>query len=195
MIGNLKKEVPRIWKLIRKELIGGDGTPEPDGSAKGGIVREAEERYNAGKGDYWYRFFKPTDTMITGGTAHTYSATMTGVTEEDILATANPVEVKTAEAIISFGWYCDTDLDQKGYVRALREENVLDVIPARWIWRQKKPDHYWIDLDMIIKEFENTRVYYKIYNGFAGDRTAICIPILFRIAPRATLGLEVPYNR
>jgi len=190
LIGNLKLEAPHIWKLIRNELIGNDGVPDANGNAVGGIVREAEKRYNAEPGEYWYRFFRPDDPMITGGTAKLYAYSMTAVTEEDILAGGQPVVVQTAEAIISVGWYLDTDLDQKGYLLIKKETVDKILIPARIVWRQQNPNHYYVDLNNIITAFETARIRYITYNGFAWDLTAISIPLLFRIAPKAVLNLE-----
>jgi len=190
LIGNLKLEAPHIWKLIRNELIGNNGVPGENGEALGGIVHEAEVKYNAEPGEYWYRFLRPDDPMFTGGTKQVFAYAMVATTVNDIFAGGQPVVVQTAEAIISFGWYLDSDLDQKGYLLIQKETVDKILTPARIVWRQQNPDHYYIDLNNIIKAFETARVHYKIYNGFAWNVTAIALPLLFRIASKPVLNLE-----
>lgn len=196
MIGNLKLEAPHIWKLIRDQLIGNGGTPDGAGDAAGGIVRDAEKRYKAEKGDYWYRFWRADDPMVyTGGVAYTYSATYSTAAEEDLLALDNPITVSNAEAILSLGWYCELDLDQKGYLKIQKEGVVKSSIPARVVWRQQHPEHFYIDLDCVIKAWEGARVHYKIFNGFGHDMIGVVIPLLFRIASRSILNLEKSRTR
>jgi len=190
MIENLKFEAPHVWKIIRDKLIGNEGIPDADGDAAGGLVREAEIKYNAYKGEYWYRFFRPDDAMINGGTAHTYDTTFTTVTEEHILSSGNVVTVQTREAIVSFGWFCNVDLGKGGYLLAKKETVTKSEVPARWVYRQRSPKHYWFDFDTVIQAFENTRLDWVIYNQLGSDRAGVAIPLLFRIAPRTSLNLE-----
>jgi hypothetical protein len=176
MIGNLIKEAPHMWTVI-KDLLKL-------------YVNEAEKRYGAPKGSYHYRFMRPDDSMISGGTQYTYYATMSTAAAEDILATAAVLTVQTREAIMSCGWYLDTDLDMGGYLLVQKEGVTKSELPARFVWRQKKPDHFYLDLDTIVYAEENARLRYITYNAFGADRVAISLPILFRIAPRAALNLE-----
>lgn len=192
MLGNLIFEAPHIWKLIRDQLIGNGGKPDKNGNALGGFVRQTEIKHNAQPGSYWYRFFKPTDPMITGGTAYTYDATFTTVTEEDLLALVI-VTVPTGEALASFGWICMVDLGRAGYLLVKKEGVVKSELPARVAYRQQNPEHYYIDLDTVIFGEENAKVNYIIRNGNPFDVTDVCIPILFRIASRAALNLEKPF--
>jgi hypothetical protein len=193
MIGNLILEAPHIWKLIRHELIGNGGKPDADGNAVGGFVRQTEIKHNAQSGSYWYRFFKPDDPMISGGTAKTYDATLTTITEENILATANVVTVQTGEAVAVFGWICHADLGRRGYLHMKKETVLKSELPARIVYRQQDPDHTYVDLDTVIFAEENAKLDFVIYNGNAFDVTDIVIPIMFRIAPRAALNLEKPF--
>lgn len=192
MIADLIFEAPHIWKVIRNELIGNGGKPDANGDAVGGFVRTTEKKNNARKGEYWYRFFRPDDSMISGGTAQDYYAEFTTVTEESILATGSVVQVPTGEAVASFGWICNIDLDAGGYLLVKKEGVTKSEIPARIVWRQKDPKHYYVDLDTVIFGEENARIDYIAYNGYGSDRSGIVIPIMFRIASRAALNLEKP---
>lgn len=193
MIGNLIFDAPHIWKLIRHQLIGNGGQPDANGNAVGGFVRQTEIKHNAQQGSYWYRFFKPDDSMISGGTAKTYDATLTSVTEENILATGAVVTVPTGEAMASFGWICMADLGRRGYLRVKKEGVVKSEVPARIVYRQQDPEHYYIDLDTVIFGEENAKIDFVIYNGNAFDVTDVVVPIMFRIASRAALNLEKPF--
>ena len=193
MLGDLIFEAPHVWKLIRDQLIGNGGKPDANGNAAGGFVRDTELKHNAQTGTYWYRFFRPEDKMITGGTTKQYYATMTTVTEENILATANVVTVPTGEAAASFGWICMADLGRAGYLHVKKEGVIKSELPARIVYRQQNPSHYYVDLDTVIFGEENAKIDYVIYNGNAFDVSAIVIPILFRIASRAALNLEKPF--
>jgi len=120
---------------------------------------------------------------------------MTTVTEEHILANATgvPITVPTGEAAASFGWICMSDLGRAGYLHVKKEGVVKSELPARVVYRQQNPDHYYVDLDTVIFGEENAKIDYVIYNGNAFDVSAIVIPILFRIASRAALNLEKPF--
>lgn len=192
MIGTLIFEAPHMWKLIRELLIGNGGRPAGDGSALGGFVRDTEIKNKANPGTYWYRFFKPDDSMITGGSAQDYYATLTTVAEENILATGNVITVPTGEAAASFGWICLADLGKAGYLRVKKEGIVKSELIARVAYRQQNPDGYFFDLDTVMFGEENAKLDYIIYNGNPFDISAIVIPILFRIASRAALNLEIP---
>ena len=193
MIGNLIFEAPHIWKLIRHQLIGNGGKPDALGNAVGGFVRETEVKHNAQVGSYWFRFFKPDDPMITGGTTKTYDAALTTATEENLLALGAVVTVPTGEAVASFGWICMVDLGRRGYLHIKKEGVLKSEIPARVVYRQQDPAHFYFDMDMVIFGQENAKLDFVIYNGNAFDVTDVCIPILFRIASRAALNLEKPF--
>ncbi len=193
MLGNLIFEAPHIWKLIRHQLIGNRGKPDELGNAVGGFVRKTEVKHNAQQGSYWYRFFKADDPMINGGTTKTYDATLTTVTEENILATGNVVTVPTGEAMASFGWIIMVDLGRRGYLHVKKEGVTKSELPARIPYRQLNPAGYYVDLDTVIFGEENALVDFVIYNGNAFDVTDVAIPIMFRIASRAALNLEKPF--
>lgn len=193
MIGNLIKEAPHIWKLIRNELIGNDGTPGDGGRALGGYVREAEKKHNAEPGTYWYRFFRPDDSLV-GGTAKTYYATFTTVTEENVLATGSVMTVPTGEAAAIFGIICLLDLGEDGYIQIKKETVTKVSIPALIPYRQQNPTGYYIDLDTVIVGEENAKLDFVTYNGHGADRAGIVIPLMFRIATRSALNLERPYR-
>ena len=193
MLGDLIFEAPHIWKLIRDQLIGNGGKPDANGNALAGFVRDTEIKHNAQAGTYWYRFFRPEDPMINGGTTKQYYSTMTTVTEENILSTGNVVTVPTGEGAASFGWICMSDLGRAGYLHVKKEGVTKSELPARIVYRQQNPDHYYVDLDTVIFGEENAKMDYVIYNGNVFDVAAICVPILFRIASRASLNLEKPF--
>ncbi len=197
MLGNLILEAPHIWKLIRHQLIGNNGKPDELGNAAGGFVRKTEVKNNAQQGSYWYRFFKPDDPMISSGTTKTYDALISlgasYTVEENILSTGAVVTVPTGEAMASFGWICMVDLGRTGYLHVKKEGVLKSEIPARIVYRQQDPDHYYIDLDTLIFGEENAKIDFVTYNGNAFDVTDICIPIMFRIASRAALNLEKPF--
>lgn len=192
MIAPLMFEAPHVWKLIRNELIGNGGQPGKNGQALGGYVRQTEIKHNAEPGSYWYRFMRPEDPMISGGTAKQYYSTFTAVTEENILSTGADVTIPTGEAAASFGWICMVDLGEDGYLDVKKETVLKSRIPARLAWRQQNPEHYFVDLDTTIFAEANANIDFVTYNGNAGDRTGIVIPIMFRIATRSALNLERP---
>lgn len=191
-ISDLLKEAPHVWKLIREQLIGNEGRPESGtGYAADGIVRETEMKHNAPKGSYWYRFFRPDDSGI-GGTAKQYYATMTTVTEEHLLAGTTANTVPTGESWASFGWYCRADLGKAGYLVVKKENVAKSEIPARIVYRMKKPNHVYVDLDTYIVGHENASIDWIVYNGMGHDLSVVVIPLLFRIATRSALNLEQP---
>lgn len=193
MIENLKFEAPHVWKLIRELLIGNKGRPDERGDAAGGYVHDAELKYNATPGEYWYRFIRPVDKMIndgSGATEHEYSYTYTTATEEDLFATDQELTVQTRESVVCFGWYCDVDLGKGGYLE-IQEEGVPKVeVPARIVYRQKSPDFFYFDLDHIFQAYENANLSFKAYNSFGSDRDGMIVPLIYRIAPRSALNLE-----
>ena len=193
MIGDLIFEAPHVWKLIRHQLIGNDGRPDPNGNAIGGFVRDTEIKHNAEPGEYWYRFFRPDDPMISGGTAKVYYSTLTTVTEENLLSLGAVVTIPTGEAAFTCGWICKMDLGRAGYLHVKKETVVKSELPARVAYRQQNPKHYYVDLDTAIFAEENAKLDFVIYNGCPSDMTGVCIPLMFRIASRAALNLEKPY--
>lgn len=193
MIGELIYKAPHVWKLIRELLIGNGGRPDGNGNAVSGFVRDTEIKHNATPGEYWYRFFRPNDPMITGGTEKQYYSTLTTITEENILSTGNVVTVPTGEAAASFGWICKMDLGRAGYLHIKKESVIKSELPARVVFRQQNPEHYFVDLDTVMFGEENAKLDYVIYNGVPADMTGVCVPILFRIASRAALNLEKPF--
>lgn len=193
MIGNLIKEAPHVWKLIRNELIGSDGTPGDNGRALGGIVRATEQKHNAEPGSYWYRFFRPDDALV-GGTAKQYYATFTTVTEEHLLAASAAMTVPTGESAAIFGIICMLDLGEDGYIHIKKETVTKVSLPALIPYRQQDPEGYYVDLDTVIVGEENAKLDFVVYNGHGADRAGIVIPIMFRIATRSALNLERPYR-
>lgn len=189
MIGTLIFEAPHVWKLIRDQLIGNGGQPDENGDALGGFVRQTEIKNNAPKGTYWYRFIRPNDSVV-GSTQYQYDVTCTTSTAEHLFAIATVLQVPTGEATAYFGWYCDVDLGQNGYLRVLKENVEKSLIIGRLVWRQQNPRHYYFDLDHVIFAEENATVDYQAYNAFGSDRTGHVFPLLFRIASRAKLNLE-----
>jgi len=175
MIGDLMKEAPHVWNMIRDFMKN--------------IVSETERKHNATPGTYWYRFFRPDDNGI-GGTAKQYYATLTTVTEEHLLAATSQITVPTGEALASFGWICTYDLGKAGYLKVKVEGVEKDLLAARFVYRQQDPAHYYIDFDKIFVGHENAKLDYVIYNGMGHDLSAIVIPILFRVAPRPALNLD-----
>ena len=193
MIQNLMFEAPHMLKLVKNELIGNNGVPEKGtGFAKEGYVRAAEQQYNVTRGSYWYRFVRPEDPFI-GGTTKTYHVTFTTVTEEQIFALGISFNtVPTAEMWVCFGWYCELDLGKAGYLHIKKHGVLKDEIPARIVFRQQRPDFLAINLDRVVFGVQNDELQFITYNGLASDRTGLCFPILYRIAPRAALNLELP---
>jgi hypothetical protein len=189
MIGTLLFESPHVWKLIRDQLIGNGGQPDKNGNAVGGFVRETELKNNAAVGTYWYRFVRPNDSVV-GSTQYQYDVTCTTVTEEKLFAIAAVVQVPTGEATASFGWYCDVDLGQNGYLLIKKEGVVKSEVIARLVWRQQNPKYYFFDLDTVVFGEENASIDYLAYNAYGSDRVGHVYPLLFRIASRAKLNLE-----
>ncbi len=189
MLGTLIFEAPHVWKLIRDQLIGNGGSPDKNGDAVGGFVRATEIKNNAAPGTYWYRFIRPNDTVV-GTTQYQYDVTCTTVTEEKIFASAAVLQVPTGESTACFGWYCDVDLGQNGYLRILKEGVEKSLLIARVVWKQQNPPHFYFDLDTVIFAEENASVDYLAYNAYGSDRVGHVFPLLFRIASRAKLNLE-----
>jgi len=152
------------------------------------FTKRAENKYNADPDSFGYRFFRPEDPEI-GGTAKQYYATHTAVTEEHLLAKATPITVPTANAYVSFGWYCDFDPAQTGYFRVLKQDVVKSELLARVVYEAKNPKHVYLDFDHVIYTEAQEKVDYIIYNGQAFDQIGIAIPLMYRIADKEALGL------
>jgi len=191
MIENLRKEAPDLYTLMKDVLIGNKGIPDPEGDAAGGIVRDVEIKYGEPKGSFWFRELRPDDNFV-GGTAHQYYATFTSATEEHLLAGSGANTVPTNEAVVIFGWYCDLDLGKNGYLLIKKHGVVKSEIPARIAWRQKSPNHYFLDIDHVITGTENDKIDFIIYNSNGFDVSGVVWPIGFRIAKRASLNLDKP---
>ena len=152
-------------------------------------VRKTEAKAKAPPGSYWYREFLPDDPGI-GGTAKTYTATMSNTVEEHLLAQATAITVPTANAYVSFGWYLDADLGDGGYLRTEKNSVVKSETIARMVYNQKDPKHMYLDFDHIIFGQEQDLIGFKIYNGFGADQICMALPVMFRIASKGALNLE-----
>ena len=152
------------------------------------FVRKAEKKYNATKGSYWYRFFRPNDTDI-GGTKYQYYATMTDATEMHLLAQATAFTIPTAEAYAAFGWYVDGDLGQDGYLLYKKQEREKWELNGRIPYEQKNPDHLYIDFDHVMYGEHKELLDFITYSALGVNQILVSIPVLFRIARKSSLGL------
>lgn len=148
-----------------------------------------ETKNGAPHGKYWYRFFQPDDPEI-GGTEHQYYATLTSGSEEHLLAQASDITVPTANAYVSYGWYCDVDLGATGYLLVKKQTVTKDELPGRIPYEAKNPQHLYLDFDHVVFSEEQDEVDYVIYNNFGDDQIGIVIPFMFRIASKSALNLE-----
>jgi len=153
-------------------------------------VRIIERKAKAPAGSYWYRAFRPNDPEI-GGTQRVYTATMTNGAEEHLLAQSSSITVPAANGYVSFGWYIDADFGVGGYVNAKKNTVVKSEIMARLIYEQKDPDHLYLDLDHVIFGKEQDVIDFIFYNAFGADQVCMALPMMFRIASRSSLNLEL----
>lgn len=152
------------------------------------FVDKAERKYNADKGSYWYRFFRPDDIDI-GGTKYQYYADMSNNAEEHLLAQASAFTIPTAEAYAAFGWYVEGDLGADGYLLYKKQEREKWELPGRIPYEQKNPDHLYIDFDHVMYGEHKELLDFITCNKFGVDQILVSIPVLFRIARKSTLGL------
>ena len=154
------------------------------------IVAEAERRYNAPAGSYWYRFFRFTDPGITGGTTLVYTDTRTTSDAEEIVSGQSALTVPVSNAYAVFGWYLDADFGNDGYVQIQKQGVTKQELHARAIYLQKNPKHLYIDFDNIIVGYQQEILAFWIYNQFGADQICMCFPFMFRIASKAALNLD-----
>jgi hypothetical protein len=175
MLSILINKYPEVMNIIKRRLKA--------------YVAEAERRYNATAGSFWYRFFRPDDPDI-GGTTKTYSATMSNTAEENILATASTIVVPVANAYVIFGWYCDADFGVGGYFTIDKQGVEKHLLPARTVYQAKNPKHLYLDFDHVIVGWQQEIIDPVAYNEFGADQICLCFPFMFRIASKSALNLE-----
>lgn len=156
------------------------------------VVAECERRYKADPGTYWYRFFRPTDDEI-GGTAKKYYGTFTNATAEYLLANNGAgaaFNVPTANAYVSFGWYCDCDLGYGGYFLVEKQDVVKHELLAQTVYNMENPKHLYLDFDSVIVGFQQEKLAFKTMNNFGADQKGLIFPFLFRVATKSALNLQ-----
>lgn len=171
----LINKYPEIMNIIKRKLRR--------------YVAEAERRYNASAGSYWYRFFRPDDPAI-GGTIKTYTATYSTGAEENILATAATVTVPVSNAYVCFGWYNDADFGVGGYLNIDKQGVEKMLVHARVPYMNKNPKHLYIDFDSVIVGWQQEILDFVAFNEFGADQINMCFPFMFRIASKSALNLE-----
>ena len=153
------------------------------------ICREAERRYNAPAGSYWYRFFRPDDNGL-GGTTKVWKATYTTGAEENFLALGSAITVPDGNGYAIFGWYVDADMGDAGYLRIKVQDVIKSEILARVVYEVKNPKHFYTDFDNVIVAWNQSKLDPIVYNSFGADQICMAFPIMFRIATKAALNLE-----
>lgn len=175
MLSILLNEFPELMGIIKSQLIK--------------YVAYAEKKYNATQGSYWYRFFRPEDSGL-GGTTKVYYATFNNGAEENFLALGAAITVPTANAYVSFGWYCDMDFTDAGYLRVKKQNIIKSEILARAPYESVSPKYLYLDFDGIIFGQQQESLDFIAYNGFGADQIGFCWPFMFRIASKSALNLE-----
>lgn len=175
----LQNEFPEVMAKIKRKLEH--------------YVKMTEKRTRAAPGSYWYRFFEPDDPGISG-TAQTWSSTFTASTVEHMLAQSSQITVPTANALVYVGWYCDFEPGTGGYLEVNKQNVTKSLIPARLVYNAKNPKHVYLDLDHVVFGEENELVDFRTYQDHVSgnDQIGLCFPLLFRIASRSALNLELP---
>jgi len=171
----LLNEYPELMGIIKNQLIK--------------YVRHSEKKYNAQPGSYWYRFFRPDDPGL-GGTAKTYYATYSNGAEENLLALGAAITVPTANSYVTFGWYCDMDFTDAGYLRVKKQGVMKQELLARVPYESVSPKYLYLDFDMVIYAQQQEIIDFVAYNGFGADQIGFCFPFMFRIASKSALNLD-----
>lgn len=171
----LINKYPEIMNIIKRKLRA--------------YVAEAERRYNASAGSYWYRFFRPDDAGL-GGTAKTYTATYSNGAEENFLALGSAITVPVANAYVIFGWYCDADFGVGGYLNIDKQGVEKMLVHARVPYQAQNPKYLYLDFDSVIVGWQQEILDFVAYNEFGADQICMCFPFMFRIASKSALNLE-----
>lgn len=158
------------------------------------FVPNTEKKARAPENSYWYRAYKPNDPGIDG-TDRVYYQTLTASTEEHLhedVSTHPYTTVPTGCAYVSFGWYCDCDLGNGGYLQYKKQDVVKYEINARKVYQSKNPKHMYLDFDYVLFAQEQARIEFVIYNEHdsGNDQVGLVMPILFRIDSKSALNLE-----
>jgi hypothetical protein len=175
MLSILVNKFPEIMNLIKLHLVA--------------IVRESERRYNAPIGSYWYRFFRMEDNGING-TAKTWEQTYTTADEEELIAGTAASSIPVSNTYAIFGWYCDFDPTEAGYVRIAKNGVTKWEMPLRVIYGQENPRHLYIDIDTVIVGYQQDKVEVFTYQETGGNQIGLSLPFMFRIASKSALNLE-----
>ena len=152
-------------------------------------VAEAERRYNASAGSYWYRFFRPNDNGL-GGTNKVYTATYSNGAEENFFALGASITVPVANAYVVFGWYNDADYGVGGYLNIDKQGVEKMLVHARVPYQNKNPRYLYLDFDSVIVGWQQEILDFVAYNEFGADHINMCFPFMFRIASKSALNLE-----
>lgn len=174
MLAILLNKYPDIMAIIKMQLEE--------------YVREAERKYNAEPGSYWYRFIRPDDPGIAG-TAQRYWTSWTNATALHILGQA-ALTVPVANAYACFGWYLDFDPGDGGYLQILKQNVVKWEIPARQVYLQDNPKHLYIDFDSVVVGYQQELMDFITRNEIGAAQIGMSIPFMFRIASKAALNLD-----
>lgn len=175
MLSMLLNKYPELMGILKTQLLR--------------YVGHSEKKYNATPGSYWYRFFRPDDSGL-GGTAKIYYATFTSATEENFMALGSAITVPTANSFVSFGWYCDVDLGDSGYLHVKKQNVLKSELLARVPYESKNPRYLYLDFDNIIYVQQQELIDFVVYNGFGADQIGMVFPFMFRIASKSALNLE-----
>ncbi len=176
MLSMLINKYPEIMNIIKRKLKT--------------YVAEAERKYNATAGSYWYRFVRPNDPGV-GATNKLYSYTYTTSAEENLFVTiAAAITVPVSNAYVIFGWYLDADFGVGGYLRIEKLGVEKSLIHSNQAWLAKNPKHLYLDFDHIIVGWQQETLNPVAYNEFGADQICMCFPFMFRIASKSALNLE-----
>ena len=154
-------------------------------------VAEAERKYNAEPGSYWYRFIRPDDAGVGAANKEKiYWWTASNGASEHLMEAATPMTVPVANAYACFGWYLDADFGDGGYLQIKKQNVVKWEIPARAVYLQENPKHLYIDFDSVIVGYQQELMDFISWNESGAAQKCLCMPFMFRIASKAALNLD-----
>jgi len=124
------------------------------------------------------RLMRPDDQVI-GGTAETYAAEYTNVTDEYLLAQAAALRIPIGQGVLSLGWYADMDLGANGILEVDLENIKRQEVMARFVYKMDM--NVYVEPQQVVFGKENDLFAWIVYNAAGVDMTGVIFPFAFLI--------------
>lgn len=153
--------------------------------------REAEQMYRTPKDSFGFRFFRPDDPGIDGETDK-YTGMYYNNKEIHLLGSCDKNHrcVPICNTWVYFGWTCNVNLGNDGYLEVKYNGVIKSKINAQIVYTQQYPQHMYLDVQHFRKFYQNDDVEFITYNGSNVDIIGKIHPILYRISSKHALNLQ-----